>query len=257
MPPCRPRATPTQPVVSPYCPYCARLLEPAPEVTRRCPRCRERIVVKRVDGRAVYLTEASVLVFDAERKRMAIAGRWTRERARWLKVAAVAGAPADRMARLQAAPLSEAVVAAVRSLYASTVDRSFRAAKRERRWEDASRIMREHAHVLSRMAGSPIPPPEESIEAHRQGAAAALHGVGEMAREAELVSARCCEICQADDGRTFRIAQELRVPRLPHAGCPKGLCRCDWYLAVRDQSVVRRHLRRRARADTSATNRSA
>ena len=250
-------AAPKPVAASPYCPYCALLLDPPPEVSRRCSRCRERIVVKRIDGRAVYLTEASVAVFEGERKRMAHVGRWTKERGRWLTLAAAAGAPADRIKRLQAAPLSDDAVEAAHSLYTTTVDRSFRTAKRERRWEDASRIMREHARVLYRIAGSPIPPPEDSIRAHRVAATAALHGIGEIAREAELVSAKCCDACRADDGRTFRIAQELRVPRLPHAGCPKGLCRCDWYLAVRDESAVRRHLRRRARADTSATSRSA
>lgn len=261
----KPAARPRRPVVSspprervaaashaasaPYCPYCALLLDPPPEANRRCPRCRERIIVKRVDGRTIYLTEASVSVFDAERRRMASAGRWTRERQRWLKVATAVGAPAERVARLEAAPLSEELVRAAHALYSTTVDRSFKTAKRERRWDDASRIMREHAQVLFRLAGASIPPPEESVRAHQQAAAAALHGIAEMAREAELVGARCCSTCAADHGQTFRIATELRTPRLPHTACPKGLCRCDWYLAVRDQTMVRRHLRRRARAD--------
>jgi hypothetical protein len=105
--------------------------------------------------------------------------------------------------------------------------------------------MRDHAMVLFRAAGSPVPPPEEIVRPHREGAAAALRGLAEMARVAELVSATCCERCKVDDGQTFKISQELRVARLPHTGCPKGLCRCDWYLAVRDQTKVRRHLRRR------------
>jgi hypothetical protein len=108
-------------------------------------------------------------------------------------------------------------------------------------------VMREHARVLFRLAGSPIPPPEEILRPHREAAAAALRGIGGMAREAELLSGRCCDTCQADDGHTFQIAAELRTPRLPHPGCPKGLCRCEWYLAVRDESLVRRHFRRRAR----------
>ena len=249
-PPSRPvpkaASAPVAPV--PYCPYCALRLDPPPELSRRCPRCRERIIVKRVDGRAVYLTEASVAVFEAERRRMANAGRWTRERDRWLKVAAGVDAPAARIARLSAAPLSAEVVAASEALYMTTVERSFRAAKRERRWEDASRILREHALVLYRFAGSPVPPPETIVRLHRDGAACQLRGIEELTRQAELVSAKCCDVCRADDGRTFTIRTELRTPRLPHDGCPRGLCRCDWYLPVRDQTMVRRHLRRRARA---------
>ena len=182
---------------------------------------------------------------------MPVAG--TANGCRWLKAAAAVDAPPERVAKLAFAPLSEQVVAASRTLYMTTVDRSFRTAKRERRWVDASRIKREQALVLSRMAGSPIPPPEDAVLAHREAAAASLHGVAEMSREAELVSRRCCEVCDADDGQTFRIASELRTPRLPHAGCPRGLCRCDWFLAVRDQSMVRRNLRRRARAEVSAS----
>jgi hypothetical protein len=234
----------------PYCPYCATLLDPAPLADRRCPRCREQIIVKRADGRAVYLTEASLAIFEAERRRLMHAGRWDRERRRWLAAAATADASADRIDRLAAAPISEAVVAASRALYVTAVERAFRIARRERRWEDASRTMRDHALVLFRIAGSPVPPPEEILKPHREGAAAALRGLGGMVREAELLGGKCCDACRADDGRTFPITAELRTPRLPHPGCPKGLCRCDWYLAVRDESLVRRHLRRRKRADT-------
>ena len=242
---------------APYCPYCALRLDPPPTVGRRCPRCRERIAVRRVDGRIVYLTEASVAVFEAERRRAASSGRWTRERRRWLKAAASAGAPVGRIDRIDRAPISDDAVAAARALYVTTVEFAVRTAKRERRWEDASLFLRDHAMVLFRMAGSPVPPPEEILELHREGAAAALRGIQDLARAAELVSAKCCGACRADDGKIFRIAQELRTPRLPHAGCPKGLCRCDWYLAVNDQALALWHMRRRARANASVSRRDA
>ena len=207
--------------------------------------------MKHVAGRAIYITEAALAIFEAERRRVADSGRWSKERSRWLNAAAAADAPPAKLARLDRAPLSEEVVASAKSLYFTTVDRSYRSAKRERRWEDASRIMRDHAMVLFKLAGSPIPPPDESVEAHRLGATAALRGLDEMSRVAELVSGKCCDTCRADDGGLFKIALELRQPRLPHAGCPKGLCRCDWFLAVRDQSRVRRHLRRRAKTESA------
>jgi hypothetical protein len=238
------RAVPVPRPVGASCPYCAVLLQPPPEASRRCPRCRQRIVVKHVDRRAVYLTEAAVSVFDAERWRNANSARWTRERQRWLKLAAAAGASARRAARLDAAPLSEEVVTASQALYVTTVERSYRSARHARRWGDASRIMRDHALALFRIAGSPIPPPEAVVQLHREGTSGALHDIGEVAREAELVGGTCCDACRADDGRVFRISQELRVPRLPHEGCPKGLCGCRWSIAVRDRTIVQRYLRR-------------
>jgi len=246
----RSRKTATAPVaVVASCPYCALLLEPPPEASRRCIRCRQRIIVKRVDGRAVYLTEASLLVFSAQRRRNANVGRWTRERERWLKGASAVGAPESRIARLTIAPLTEDSVRSAQTLYMATVEKSYRAAKREHRWEDASRIKRDQAMLLFRFAGSPTPPPEEIVHLHQEGAVAALRGIGEMAKDAQLVNATCCGICRADAGRAFRISHELRVPRLPHAGCPKGLCRCDWDLAIRDRDMVRRYLKRRPRPD--------
>lgn len=235
------------------CPYCAVLLWPPPVSSQRCARCRQRIIVRRVDGRAVYLAEAAVPVFQAERRRIAGAGRLNRERARWLKLATAAGAPADRVARLGAAEVSEQVVEACRTLYLGAVERSFRTARRERRWEDASHIRRAQALALHRAAGSPMPPPEGVVGLHRDGTAAELRGIAEIAREAELIGAACCDACRADDGRIFRVTAELRTPRLPHEGCPRGLCRCRWDLPARYRTTVWRYLRRRPRADKAAS----
>ena len=242
------KAAPAPAVATASCPYCAVLLQPPPASSQRCAHCRQRIVVKRVAGRAAYLTEAAVLVFEAERRRLGGAGRLTRERERWLKLAAAAGAPPERVTRLAAAQLSEDVVDGARTLYLVAVERSFQVAKRERRWEDASRIRREHALALYRVAGSPVPPPAEIVKLHRDGAAAELRGLAEIARDAELVGATCCDACRTDDGQVFKIAAELRVPRLPHDGCPKGLCQCGWDLAARQRAAFQRYLRPRARA---------
>ena len=249
----RPGKGATKPVaVAVSCPYCAVLLEPPPTSSRSCPRCRNRIVVKRIEGRAVYLTEAAVAFFEAERRRIAGAARFTRERGRWLKLAAAAGAPPERAARLVAAQLSEETVDAARTLYMNTVERAFRSAKRERRWEDASRIRREQAMALFRLARSGSIPPEAVVTLHREGVAAELRGIAAIAKEAELVSAACCDICRAEDGRIGRITHELLAPRLPHAGCPKGLCRCRWDLTARDRTILLRYQRRPARASQRA-----
>ena len=240
------------PVPTAFCPYCALLLQPPPASSRRCARCRQRIIVKRVEGRAVYLTEAAVLVFEAERRRVATSGQLTRERERWLRLAAAAGAPAQHQARVAAAPLSEKVVGVARTLYLRTVDRAFSAAKRDHEWETASRVRREQATALYRVAGSPLPPPADLVALFREGVVAELRGIAEISRDAELVSASCCDVCRADDRLIFGIARELRTPRLPHEGCPRGLCRCGWDLAARDRATMRRYLRRRPRTESQA-----
>jgi hypothetical protein len=232
---------------SAFCPYCALSLVPAPTATRRCPRCRQRIIVKHVQGHIVFLTEASVAVFDAERQRAVDGVRWAKERTSWLKLAAGVAASPDKVARLERARLTEAAVTSSRQLYMSTAERAFKAAKREDRWEIASRIRREQAAAIHKAAGSSIPPPAEALALHREAAAVELRGINKMAKSVQLIGSNCCQTCEADDGRTFRIVTEMRETRLPHADCPKGLCRCRWDLVVRDEAMVRRYLQRKDR----------
>jgi hypothetical protein len=234
------------------CPYCALLLEPPPTADRRCTRCRQRIIVRRAHGRAVYLTEAAVQVFESERRRVANTGRWTRDRERWLKLAGSVQAPAARIARLERAVLSDEVVASARALYETTVERLIRSARRDRRWDDVARLRRDQALALHRAEGSPIPPLDGIAALHREGALAALRGIGEIAKEAALVGIDCCDHCRADVGRQFRISAELREPRLPHRDCPAGLCKCHWELTPRDRDIIGGYLRRHARPDRVA-----
>ncbi|MHB8891135.1 MAG: hypothetical protein ACYC65_03730 [Candidatus Limnocylindrales bacterium] len=234
------------------CPYCAILLQPEPTSSRRCAQCGQRIIVKHIDGRTVFLAEAVLPVFEAERRRRANASRLARESHRWLHLAAAAGAPSERVeaqARAAQARPSEDAVAAAQRLYAVTAERAYQVARRARRWTEASRVRRDHAMVLHRAAESPVPPSEEVVRLHRESVAAELRGIAEMTREAELVAAACCDTCRADDHRVVRISAELRAPSLPHPACPKGLCSCRWDLPMRHRATVQRYVRRRAAID--------
>ena len=229
--PDEPRATPTalRSGAPAACPYCGALLDPAPERGRLCPRCRRQIVVRRVDGRLVLLTQEALDVFDGERDRDTKERTWTSERRSWLALARGVSAPANRVARLVALPPSEAVVVASKDLYLTTAERAVRTARRDKRWKEVARIRRQQAAALYLASGSAIPPPDEIVALHRAWSAAALRSLVGVGRQVELVATGCCPICERDNGRAFRIAAELRAQRLPHADCPKGLCPCDWW----------------------------
>jgi hypothetical protein len=226
------------------CPYCAVLLDPAPERGRLCPRCRRRIVVRRVDGRRVLLTEQALGVFEAERDRDIDVRNWTAERRRWLALAKGVSAPANRVTRLDSASPSEAVVAASKDLYLAAAERAARTARHDKRWNVVATIRREQAAALYRAAGSELPPSDEVVALHRAWSEASLHSLAGFGAQVELVATGCCAICKQDSGRTFRIAGELRAGRLPHAGCPKGLCPCDWW-PVPDTKARSPRVRRR------------
>jgi hypothetical protein len=216
-----------------------------------CPRCRRPIVVRRVNGRRVLLTREAVGVFESEREREANERSWRSERRRWLSLARSVAAPERRAARIEAQPPSEAAVEQARALYFGSADKAARAARRARRWAELARIKRDLAAARYRLAGSPMPVPEEILGLHREWSQAALRAAAEIGVDAELVSGGCCAVCSKDDGKAFRIKAELRTPRLPHAGCPKGLCVCDWY-PLPDSKTPGRGRRKVVKAPASA-----
>jgi hypothetical protein len=235
------------------CPSCAALLDPPPVRNRLCPQCRQPIVVRRVGGRLALLTEAAVGVFEAERERENNQRAWAAARQRWLRLAKNVKAPPTRRQKLAVAPLTAEVVRSSRTLYLATAERAAKAARHEKRWGDVGRILREQAAALYEEAGSPVPPPGEIAQIHREGMTAVLRSLEPLAKEVELVSTGCCPVCRADEDETFRITLEMRTARLPHAGCPRGLCGCDWWPAV----VQPRKRRRRAPAARGPSGTSA
>jgi len=249
-------AAPARPAVlsAVHCPYCGVLLDPPPIASRKCEECQQRIIVKRIDGRAVYLAGAALPVFTAERRRVANSARLTRERGRWLDLASSAGAPSRAVAQLRIARPTDANVGAARELYLLAVERTVRMAKRDKEWEAAARLRRDESTAIYRAEGSPRPPSAEVVELYRDGIASELRGIAEISRDAQLVAASCCDACRNDDEVVTRIATELRQPRLPHADCPKGLCRCHWDLAARDRTTLLRYLRRRSPSASRASS---
>jgi hypothetical protein len=198
----------------------------------------------------VLLTEKALEVFESERERETNERTWTSERRGWLALAKGVAAPDTRVARLDAAPPSEAVVGASKDLYLATAERAVRTAKRDKRWDQVARIRRGQAAALYRASGSAIPPPDEIVALHRAWSEAALRSHMAFGKQVELVAAGCCAICERDSGRAFRVAAELRAQRLPHAGCPKGLCACDWR-PLPDSIARGQRVRRRASLSAS------
>jgi hypothetical protein len=189
-------------------------------------------VVRRIDGRSVLLTPEVVAIFDRERQRTADEQRWTAERAEWLRLAATVNANPVRAAKLAERKISAGAVEDARALYLTAADDAARTSRAAKRWPNVSRIRRQEATALFTAVGKPVPVPNEIAALRREAMIAELRALAVHYKGAELISSGCCRICRADDGHVFVIADELRARRLPHAGCSKGLCACDWWLAI-------------------------
>jgi rubredoxin len=233
---------PTGPA-APTCPYCAITFERALTRDRLCPSCRQPIVVRRVDGRIVLLAAEAAKIADWHLQREADERRWAAERERWLARAAGPKAPAEQIARLAAAKLTASVVDRSRALYLESAERAVRAARRNAKWSVVAQIRRDEAAILYAEAGNPVPPPEDIAALHREAMLAELRSIAATTQFAELVGAGCCPACRTGDATSMKITTELRTPRLPHEGCPKGLCACEWWVSM---TAPRRPRRRRA-----------
>lgn len=197
-------------------------------------------MVRRTEGRVIYLTEAAVEIFEAERDRDAQTVAWEKERHDWLQLARLIGVPEDRRRAIAERPIGAQSVKAARTIYLTTVEREVKAARRDKRWEDVARMRRRQAAALFEESGGSIPPDPDVLEMYHEGMEATLRELATLSKEAELVGSTCCRACRADNERVFRIADELRTPRLPHADCPRGLCTCDWWPAVPAPKKARR-----------------
>ena len=237
---------PPPPAPTASCPYCAVVLEPPPVRNRLCPSCRRPIVVRRIEGRTVLLVDSVVPIFDRELQRAADEQLWTSQRDRWLGLAAYVRAPVAQRERLAEAHLSASVVDDCQALYLAAAERAVKAARTAKRWPEVARIRRQQASALYAEAGEPVPPSDEVVALQRDALLADLRALAEVSARAELVGTGCCRACKADDSGIFPIAAELRQPRLPHAGCPKGLCGCQWWLATPEPKSSRGKRRRRS-----------
>ena len=174
--------------------------------------------MRRVDGVTVYLTESAAAVLEAERHREADVKLWTAARRHWIGLALSVRAPVDLCRKIAAMPIRQI-----------------------------------EADELYDDAGSPLPPPADIVAVYREAKAAVLHSLAAHSTVAELAAGTCCRACRADEGGLFKIAGELRKPRLPHDGCPRGLCGCDWFVAVPETKPARRRRKPRVVAPVTAT----
>jgi hypothetical protein len=206
------------------------------------------VIVRRVDGETVYLTESAAAVLEAQRRRESDEKAWTAARAHWLGLARSVRAPADLIRQVAEMPLTERAVDGAKAVYRTAADQAVREARQGEHWVQVGRLRSIEATALYEDLGRPIPPPDDILLIYREAKAAVLHSLAAHSPVAELAGSSCCKACRSDDGDLGTISVELRKPRLPHAGCPRGLCECDWVLAVPEPKGTKKRRRRKPAA---------
>ncbi|MFN8632058.1 MAG: hypothetical protein U0838_17585, partial [Chloroflexota bacterium] len=198
------------------------------------------------------LTESAAAVLEANRRREADEKAWTAARQHWLILAKSVRAPEDLIRQVAEMPLTERAVEGAKAVYRTAADQAVREARQGEHWVQVGRLRSIEATALYEDIGRPVPPPEDILAVYREAKAAVLHSLAAHSPVAELAGSSCCKACRTDDGELCTISHELRKPRLPHPDCPRGLCECDWFVAVPDPKGTKKRRRKKPATTTPA-----
>jgi hypothetical protein len=201
------------------CPHCGCVLDPPPSGSRRCPECREQIVVRTREGQRFLLTPAGATRYDAERQH-----EFSNNRARRHAESLGIDEPEWRRAENELTARFGQPASASDVFWNLANHRAINAAA-EGEWHAAQMTYLRMARHL-REEG------RESMHVHREALRCSVRNllaeaaiIGQNDPPIQVLQCRPdCEVCRPDAGRIFRVEQLLSEdPPLPH-DC--GMCAC-------------------------------
>jgi len=217
------------------CPHCGVVFDPPPKASRRCPECREKLVIRTDPITRVKLVLSPDGAEDFDRQKEASATkRRIMKRISSLRLSGedYEAAAADLREQFNVAePLPGDVFWRLASNLHMVQERSGE-------WSDAARTFSEMAKYLRDEGRDPtICLEQKFINVLRDHAEATAPGSASIAIPFVDIAAHSgCEVCGADDGRRLSIADAQEQMPLPHDNCPEGYCGCV-YWTVRPSSA--------------------
>ena len=200
----------------PACPHCGVILDRAPRANRKCPECREPIVVRTRDGAKLPFTPAGAEACDRQREREVAANK-ARRHANNIGVD-------DREWERAVTELQErhGRTPSAGDVFWSLANRAINDAMGETDWHRMQMVYFEMALHLKDEGRPFLDLRRESLRCavRRHVVEAARFGPGEPTLEV-LGCRPDCEVCEPDAGRTFHASELLADDApVPHD--------CDW-----------------------------
>ena len=204
------------------CPSCGTILETPPTRSRKCPACKERIVVRtrRSDRVKLILTEAEGKKFDEQRDREAARNDAIRR-------SESVGATVEDFSRTEKELTEKWGFAPPRDVFWAVAVKAALAAMEKRDWHQLSMVYWTQALLLHE-EGKP------HMQLAREASKASLQRYAEdgYTRSVQVI-AGCCQLCDRDEGRRFTIPEALEELPIPHDGCERdGWCACMWNVVI-------------------------
>ena len=206
------------------CPYCGALMEPAPQRSRKCPECEQRIVVRtqRGTGGKQLLTVEEAARLDAQRKAKAARNKALR-RIEWLGVT-------DRDFDVRERQLAEqwGTDPHPGDVFWSIANEKITALGSEGQWHELSMLYQQMgAHLLDE--GKPHRRlQQQAHEAELRHLATLSEWEPEGRRRAVILANACCDACEQLDGQVFTFEEAMDAIPLPPEVCEREWCNCLW-----------------------------
>jgi predicted RNA-binding Zn-ribbon protein involved in translation (DUF1610 family) len=207
------------------CPACGTVFEGELKSSRKCPECKQKIVVRSKDGSKLLLTEAESDLVGTRKKALADL-RKAHDRVKYFEVSAEqflatldelgAGySPRDASWRI----LNEQMADAIRC--GSYSDMSFIYSTMARQLLDEGKDFSDSLNM--------------SAECGAQAEWLQAKELGIDNYEGLRISSCNCSVCATDDGRLVRWDELEPTPRglsgpLPHLNCESGICHCMYQI---------------------------
>lgn len=208
--------------VNAECPHCGVNFDPPPARTRKCPKCRERVVVRSHRKQKFYLTEAQVEAFEKKRAR------------EYLRNAAIRAAEnihvnlekfETRERDLQDEMPGSGPHDVFWSLANERVASLMKPQMSSSDWHRLSMVYFQQALWLNKQERDYWHLKSEADKAYAQSYA--LQGIETL----EIVAEDCDE-CRAFHGKQYPIHQAVKSWPIPEGVCTAKWCTCTWNLVL-------------------------
>lgn len=204
------------------CPYCGVVIDPPPARSRKCPDCRERIVVRtrRSDGAKVLLTEADAADFDEQRKAEAARNDAIRKSSN-------IGATPEDFANAERTVAQKFGTALPRDVFWQLANEFAVRAMKSNDWHALSMVYWQQARLLYE-EGKP------HLDLAREASKASLQRYAHdgFVKQVEILC-NCCELCERDAGRKMSVQDAMEQLPIPHEeSANDGWCICLWVPVV-------------------------
>lgn len=218
-----------RPVVAAACPYCGVILDPPPQRNRKCPACKENIIVRtrRADGAKLFLTAADGRAFDEQRKKEAARNSALRH-ARNIGIV-------DHAFQQKEQALAKKWDSDPRDVFWALANEAVISAMKAGDWHRLSMIYWEQALFMCEQGQPHLDLQREASKSQLREIAATYADLatgGHSFNKVEILGNACCDVCRKNHGRRFSIRDALEMLPIPNEACEEDWCNCIWISVV-------------------------